>query len=87
MPPSRPLLLALEYCVCVLTGFSHVQLCMTLCTVASQPALSLGLSRQEYWSELPYPPPGDLPNPGIKPMSLMSLSLTGGFFTTWEAPR
>ena len=45
-------------------------------------------SRQEYWSGLPLPPPGDLPNPGIKPTSLMSPELAGRYFTastTWEA--
>ena len=45
-------------------------------------------SRQEYWNRLPCPPPGDLPNLGIDPMSLMSPALAGGFFTTsatWEA--
>ena len=50
----------------------------------------MGLSRQEYWSGVPCPPPGDLPNPGIEPVSLMSLALAGGFFTTgvtWEAQR
>ena len=49
---------------------------------------NLGFSRQEYWNGLPCPSPGDLPNPGIKPMSLTSLALAGGFFTTsatWEA--
>ena len=48
----------------------------------------MGFSRQEYWSGLPCPPPGDLPNLGIKPVSLMSLALAGRFFTsraTWEA--
>ena len=47
-----------------------------------------GFSRQEFWSGLPCPPPGDLPNPGIKPTSLVSSALAGGFFTpsaTWEA--
>jgi len=39
-------------------------------------------SRQEYWSRLPFPPPGDLPNPEIKPMSPESLALASGFFTT-----
>ena len=46
-------------------------------------------SRQEYWSELPCLPPGDLPEPGINPASLMSPALAGEFFTTratWEAP-
>ena len=39
-------------------------------TVAHQAPLSMGFPRQEYWSRLPFPPPGDLPDPGIKPMSL-----------------
>ena len=49
----------------------------------------MGFSRQEYWSGLPCPPPGDLPNPGIKPVSLTSPALAGGLFTTgatWEVP-
>jgi len=53
--------------VCMLSLFSHVSLFATLCTVALQAPLSMGFSRQEYWSRLPCPPPGDLPNPGIKP--------------------
>ena len=55
-------------------------------TVACQAPLSMGFPRQEYWSGLPFPPPGHLPNPGIKPVSLTSPALAGGFFTTWEAP-
>ena len=51
-------------------------------TVACQAPLSAGFSRQEYWSGLPVPPPGDLPHPGIEPRSLVSPSLAGGFFTT-----
>ena len=43
---------------------------------------SMGFSRQEYWDGLPFPPPRDLPDPGIKPGSLASLALAGGFFTT-----
>ena len=49
----------------------------------------MGFTKQEYWSELPLQPPGDLPDPGIEPASLMSPALAGGFFTTsatWEAP-
>ena len=46
-----------------------VQLFATPWTVAHQAPLSMGFSRQEYWSGLPFPPPGDLPNPGIKPAS------------------
>ena len=56
-------------------------------TVARQAPLPIGFSRQEYWSGWPFPPPGDLPNPGIKPTSLMSPVWAGGFFTTsttWE---
>ena len=49
--------------------FSGVQLFATLWTVACQAPLSMGFSRQEYFSGLPGPPPGDLPNPGIKPTS------------------
>ena len=50
----------------------------------------MGFSRQEYWSGFPCPPPGDLPDPGIEPMSLMSLALAGRFFTistTYELER
>ena len=59
---------------------SHVWLFATrLDFVALQAPLSVGFSRQEYWSGLPWPPPGDLPSPGIKPASP---TLAGGFFTT-----
>ena len=61
---------------------------MTLWTVACQAPLSMGFSRQEYWGGLPFPPPGDLPDPGIQSVSLRSPTLAGGFFTastTWEA--
>ena len=61
---------------------SHVQLFVTLRTVAHQAPLSMGISRQEYWSGLPFPTLGDLSDPGIKPMSLVSPVLAGGFFTT-----
>ena len=61
---------------------SLVQLFATPGTVAHQAALSLGFSRQEYWSGLPFPTPRDLPSPGIEPVSLASPALAGGFFTT-----
>ena len=48
---------------------SCVQLFATLWTVAGQAPLSMGFTREEYWDGLPFPPPGDLPNPGIKGMS------------------
>ena len=63
-------------CVCV-------QLRLTLCDpmdCVNQTPLSVGFSRQESWSGLPFPPPGDLPNPGTEPLSLMSLALAGGSF-------
>ena len=53
----------------MLSCFSRVQLFVTLWTVARQAPLSMGSSRQEYWSGLSSPPPGDLPDPGIKPTS------------------
>ena len=62
-------------------SLSHVQLFVTPQTVAHQAPLSMGLSRQEYWSELPFPHPRDFPNPGIKPMSAVSPTLVGRFFT------
>ena len=66
-----------------------LQSCLTLCDpmdCSCQAPLSMGFSRQEYWSGSPCPPPGDLPDPGIQPKSLMSPEV--GFFTTsttWEA--
>ena len=65
-------------CVCVLSHFSHVWPFATLWTVARQAPLFLDLFRQEYWSELPCPPPGDLPDSGIEHMSLISPALGGG---------
>ena len=50
----------------MLSGFSHIQLFVTLWTVARQAPLSMGFSRQEYWCGFPCPPPGNLPDPGIK---------------------
>ena len=65
--------------MCVL---SHVRLFVTLWTVACQAPLPVGFSKQEYWSGLPFPPPGDLPHPGTKPTSPTSPVLTGMFFNT-----
>ena len=62
----------------MLRRFSHIRHFATPWTVAHQ-ALSMEFSRQEYWSGLPFPSPGDLPNSGVKPMSP---ALAGGFFTT-----
>jgi len=70
--------------VCMLSRFS----CVQLFAVALQAPLSMGFSRQEYWSGLPFPSPGDLPKPRIKPVVLKSPALADVFFTTnatWEA--
>ena len=69
------------YYACVLSHFSYVS--AMLWTATCQAPLAMEFSRQEYWSGLPWPP-GDLPDPGIKPASP---ALAGGFFitsTTWE---
>ena len=67
---------------------SRVQFFGTPWAVACQAPLSMGFSRQEYWRRFPFPPPGDLPAPGIEPVSPASPALADGFFTTgptWEA--
>ena len=72
----------------MLSRFSHVQLFVTLWTVAHKSPLSMEFSRQEYWIELLFPLPGDLPDSGIEPVSPESPTLAGRFFTnctTWEA--
>ena len=67
------------------------QFCLTLCNPVDfgrQAPVSMGFSRQEYWSGLPFPPPGDLPDPGIEPNSLTSSALANQLFSTsgtWEA--
>ena len=63
---------------CMLSWFSHVWLFSTLWILAYQTPLSMGFSRHEYWTGLPCPPPGNLPDPGIKPASLMSPALHVG---------
>ena len=69
-------------CVWVLGRFSCVRVFVTLGTVARQAPLSMGFSRQESWNGLPWPPPGDLPNPGVEPTVLTFPALTSRFFTT-----
>ena len=69
-------------------SLQSAQLFVTPWTLARQTPLSLGFPRQEYWSGLLFPPPGDLPHPAIIPESLESPALAGRFFTTsatWEA--
>ena len=91
--------LSLHWCMWAFSGYdehgavhakslSHVQLFATLWTVAFQAPLSMGFSRQKHWSGLPCPPPGDLPNSGVKPASLIFPVLACGSFTTsvtWKA--
>ena len=69
-------------------SLSHVRLFVTPWTVAGQAPLSMGFSRREYWNGLPFSSPRDLPDPGIKPASVLSPALAGRFFTisaSWEA--
>ena len=69
-------------------SFSHVRLFAPLCTAACQANLSIEFSKKKYWNELTFPPPGDLPDSGIKHVSVAFPTLAGGFFTTsttWEA--
>ena len=75
--------------MCVCCQFSCVQLFVMLWNIVLQAPLSMGFSRQEYWSGLSCPPPGVLSGLGIEPTSLMSPALAGWFSTTsasWEAP-
>ena len=81
-------------CVCVsvcervsVKSLSHIRLSTTLWTVARQAPLSMGFSRQEYWGGLPFPSPGDRPDAGTEPTSLMPPVLAGGFFTTAPARK
>ena len=81
-------------CVCVHAQLlSRVRLCATLRTKAHQAPLSMGFPWQEYWSGLPFPSPGHLPNPGINPASLASSALATGFLITahlgnpWDGTR
>ena len=75
--------------LCLLSCFSHVQLCVALWTGACQASLSMWCFRQEYWSEFPYPPPGDLPNPGLNPRLLCPLHCRWILYhwATGEAPK
>ena len=74
-------------CFAVLCRFSCVQLCVNIRTAALQAPLSMGFSRQEYWSGLPWPPSGNLPNPENEPVSHVEPALEGRLFTpraTWD---
>ena len=67
--------------LCVLSRFSCVRLFVTPWTVAHQAPLSMAFPKQEYRNGLPFPPSGDIPDPGIQPSSLTSPALAGGFFS------
>ena len=71
----------------MLNHFSRVPLCETLWTLAHQAPLSVGFSREEYWSGLPGPPPGDFPDPGIESTSPVSSALQADYLplSPWEA--
>ena len=74
----------------MLSRFSRVRLFATAWTVAHLASLSMGFSRQEYWSGVPFPSPGDLSHLAIDPAPLKSPALAGGFFTpsaAWEASQ
>jgi len=79
--------LTISICISSLLMCSVAQACPTLCKsmVARQTPLSVGFSRQEYWSGWSFLPPGGLPNSRVKLTSPASSALAGGWFTTWEA--
>ena len=88
LPQCSMSLLSFLLPICVLVA-QHARLFMTSWTVNHQAPLSIEFLRQEYWSKLPFPLPGDLLDPGVKHTQLVSPALAGGFFTTratWEAP-
>ena len=81
LKPKAGIFLGL-WVLCALFMLSPVWLFVTPWTIAHQAPLSMGFSRQEHWSGLPYSLSGYLPDPGVEPASLMSPELAGGFFTT-----
>ena len=82
MPPYMKCCSEVSTAAAAAQSLSRVQLLVTPWTVARQAPLSMRVPRQEYWSGLPFPSPGDLPEPGIKPESPISPALAGVFFTT-----
>ena len=93
----HPFILRISFCsyeaevtyqclMCCAQSLSRVWLCASVGLVACQAPVSMGFSRQEYWSGLPCPPPGDLPGSGVKPAFLELLASTGMFFTTRSSP-
>ena len=83
---TKVLLSTCEFYIRYLCACCPAQLFATPWTISLQASLSVGLSRQEYWSVLTFPTPGDLPDPGTEPESPASPALAGGFFTTVPPP-
>ena len=83
--PEKSPALVFKSTLFVLSLFSHVLLFVTPWTVAHQAPLSMGFSRQEHWSGLPFPPPGDLPDPGIQPTS-SALQVDSLLLGHWGSP-
>ena len=79
--------LSVLYACVQVTSVTSWALFATPWTVAHQAPLSMGFSKQEYWGGLPWPPSGNLPDPAIKPTSLMSPALADGFFTISTTQR
>ena len=75
--------------MCMLSCVSRVQLFVIPQTIAHQASLSMGFSSQEHWSGLPFPPPGDLPDAGIKPLSpgIPALQADSLLLSHWESPE
>ena len=86
--PSSILCACCVHAMCMLSRFSCVRLFVTPWTVAHQAPLSMGFSRQGYWNGLPCPPPGDLPDPGIEPASLVAPAPQAGslLLSQWGSP-
>ena len=82
--PAKPQICQLQIGVYVQL-LSHARLSVTLWTVAYQAPLSTGFSHQEYWSDLPFPPPGDLLDPGIEPVS-PALQADSLLLSHWRSP-
>ena len=88
--PNGPAISLVSIYACMLSHLSCAWLFATPMTIACEALLSIGLSWQEYWDGLPFPPPGDLSDPGIETVSPVDPALAEEFFitwATWEAPR
>ena len=80
-PQKRSGFVCVRVCVCA-QSLSCIQVLATPWIVVCQAPLSIAFSRQEYWNGLPFPPPEDLPDPGVEPKCPVTPELAGRFFTT-----